>query len=294
MNQFATAIANGIGIGAIYALLALGFAFIYQTTASFNFAQGQLLTYGSLFAYSLHEGLGLPVIPAVIGTAIVVGLIGGLVERVAIFPLALRGDTTLTWLISTLGAAVLLTGIAERVWGSQPLGVENYIGPAVTHLPGNIGLATPYVVAVIVAVAATVGIDAFQRFTLWGRAMRAVGDNRSAVELAGINVVAFGLVAFIIGGALAGIAGFVLAPVTYASASSGFNFAILAFAALAIGGFGSHWGALVGGLLVGCVESLAGTYVGLSYQDIFVFGVLIVILMIRPQGLWNAHAARTF
>jgi branched-chain amino acid transport system permease protein len=293
MNEFFTSLLDGLGVGAVYAMLALGFAFIYRTTASFNFAQGQFLTIGSLLAYSFYMGLGLPALVAVILVMIVSALIGVGVERIAIFPLARRGDNTITWLISTLGVAEILTGLSERIWGTLPLGVNNFLGPAVTHFPFyGVRVQTPFVIAFVVAVLCTVGIELFQRFTLWGRALRAVGDNRNAVELAGINVVALGMLAFAVGGALAGLGGFVLAPVTYAQADGGFTFAILAFAALAMGGFASHWGALLGGLFVGVVETLAGTYIGLNYQDLVVLGVLIIVLLIKPEGMWNPSARR--
>jgi branched-chain amino acid transport system permease protein len=291
VNEFLTAVVTGLGVGSIYSLIALGYAFIYRTTASFNFAQGQLLTLGSLFAYTFYTGLKLPALLVAAIVMLLLAAVGGAVERVAIFPLSRRSDDTLSWLISTLGVAVLLTGISGRIWGSQPLGVKNYLGPATTHMPfADVRIPTSYVIAFAVAIIAAVGIDLFQRYTLWGRAMKAVGDNRSAVELAGINVVRLGLVAFLVAGALAGLAGFVLAPVTFAQADSGFTFTILAFAALAIGGFGSHWGALFGGLFVGVTEQVGGTYVGLNYQDLIVLGVLIVVLMIRPEGIWTAHA----
>ena len=285
MNEFLSAFTSGLGTGSVYALVAVGFAFIYRTTASFNFAQGQLLTLGSLFAYTLYVAVGLPAIVCVLIVMIVVGLLGGLVERVAIWPLAARGDSTLTWLISTLGVAVLFTGAAERIWGTQPLAVSNYVGPSVIKLHvSGVNVATPYLIAFIVAIAAAVIIELFTRLTLWGRAMRAVGDNRNAVELAGVNVVGLGFVAFALGGALAGLAGFVLAPVTYAQADTGFNFAILSFAALAIGGFSSHWGGLLGGWLVGVVEALAGSYIGLNYADLVVLGMLVLVLLISPEG----------
>ncbi len=233
-----------------------------------------------------------PAILALLITLVAVAILGGLVERVAIWPLARRGDNTLTWLISTLGVAVLMTGAAERIWGTQTHGVKNYIGPANIHL-GSLGIATPYIVGFVVAIAAAVAIEVFQRFTLWGRAMRAVGDNRTAVELAGVNVLALGLAAFAFGGALAGLAGFVLAPVTYVQSDSGFTFAILAFAAVAIGGFASHWGALLGGLLIGVVESLAGLYISLNDEDLVVFAVLIAVLLIRPEGILSPRGARS-
>jgi branched-chain amino acid transport system permease protein len=291
MNEFLTALFDGLGVGSVYAMLALGFAFIFRTTASFNFAQGQFLTIGSLLAYTFYMALGLPALLAVIAVMTVCAMIGVVVERTTIYPLARRGDDTITWLISTLAAAEILTGLSERIWGTLPLGVNNFLGPAVAKFPFyDVRVQTPFVVAFIAVIVCTVGIELFQRFTLWGRALRAVGDNRSAVELAGINVVALGMLAFAVGGMLAGLGGFVLAPVTYAQADGGFTFSILSFAALAMGGFASHWGALLGGLFVGVVETLAGTYIGLNYQDIVVLGVLIIVLLIKPEGMWNPTA----
>ncbi|HEX3899637.1 MAG TPA: branched-chain amino acid ABC transporter permease [Mycobacteriales bacterium] len=286
------AVVSGIAIGSVYALIALGFSFIYRTTGSFNFAQGQIVTFGSLISYSLYVSAGVPALAAIVIVAIAAGALGAIVERVAIWPLASRGDDTLTWLISTLGVAVLITGFAERVWGTIPLGVPNYVGPNVIHLGGQINLATPYLIGIGSVLVAAAAIEVSQRFTIWGKAMRATADNRQAVALAGVNVIRLGVVSFAIGGALAGIAGFVLAPITFADSTAGMSFAVLAFAALAIGGFASHWGAIFGGWLVGITESIGGTYAGLQYQDIFVFGVLIVILLIRPEGLTGSRNVR--
>jgi len=291
MTEFLTAVATGLGVGSIYALIGVGYAFIYRTTASFTFAQGQLFGLGGLFAYTLYVKVGLPALVALLLTALIVGLVSALTERVAIWPLARRGDTSLTWLISTLGVAIIITGASERIWGRHPLPVPNYIGSTVVHL-GSINIATPYVVAIAVALLTAFGIEAFQRFTLWGRAMRAVGDNRDGVELAGVNVLALGLMAFAVGGALAGIAGFVLAPVTYAQATSGFTYTILAFAAIAIGGFSSHWGALLGGWIIGVAGAVGSTYIGLNYQQPIIFGVLLVVLLIRPEGLMSVRGTR--
>jgi branched-chain amino acid transport system permease protein len=291
VTTFFTALVTGLGIGAVYALVAMGFSFVYRTTASFNFGQGVLVTFGSLFAYTLYAKAGLPVVLAAVATALSVGAIGGLTERVAIWPLARRGDEGMKWLMSTLGLAVIFTGIAERVWGSQPLGVPNYVSQPTLHF-GSVNLATSYGIAIVVAIAIAIAIELFQRFTLAGRVMRAVGENRTAVNLAGVNVLGLGFAAFVLSGALAGLAGFVIAPVTFADPTSGFTFVILAFTALAIGGFASHWGALFGGLLVGVTELMAGTYLGLIYQDMAVFGVLVIILLISPEGLSTRHTTR--
>jgi branched-chain amino acid transport system permease protein len=291
MHEFLTAFASGVGLGSIYCVVALGYSFVYRTTASFNFAQGQAVVLGTLFTYTFYVKLGIPAIGAGIAVCIVVAAIGGLTERVAIWPLVRRGDETLKWLMSTLGMAVLFTGASLRIWGSNILGIPNYLSSPVTHF-GSVRVSSSYVLAFAVAVALAITIEIFQRFTFWGRILRAVGDNRLAVELAGVNVVRMGFWAFVLSGVLAGAAGFVIGPVTFADPNAGFNFAILSFAALAIGGFQSHWGALIGGFAVGLAESLGGTYLGLQYQDLVVFGMLILILVIRPEGVMAGRQAR--
>jgi branched-chain amino acid transport system permease protein len=285
MSEFLIALSSGLGVGSVYALVAVGFSFIYKTTASFNFAQGQLVTLGSLFAYSFLTTAHLPLGAALVLTLLIVGLAGGLTERIAIMPLARRGHGSQTWLISTLGIAILITGAAERLWGTNALGVPNYLGGAVVRLPDQAYMETPYLIALIVLVLTAVAIELFQRYTMSGRVMRALADNRAAIELAGVNVLRVGLLAYILGGALAGLAGFIIAPATYAQTTTGFTFAILAFTSFAVGGFSSHWGAVVGGWLVGVVESVSGLYIGLNSQDVIVLGLLICVLLIRPQGL---------
>jgi branched-chain amino acid transport system permease protein len=291
VTLFLIALTSGLGIGSIYALVALGYSFIFRTTGTFNFAQGQLATIGSLLAYSVYMSRGWPVLVALAIAIAGVGILGGVIERVAVLPLIRRNEESVSWLISTLGVAVLLTGAAERIWGTQPLLVSNYVGPANVFI-GHIGIATPYIIAFAFALLITVGVEILQRVSIWGRIMKAMGENRVAVELAGVNVYRVGLVAFVVGSALAGLAGFIIAPVTYADSTSGFGLVMLAFVALALGGFANHWGALIGGLIVGVVESVSGAYVGLNNQDIVVLAVLLLVLLVRPQGLFGNRSAR--
>jgi branched-chain amino acid transport system permease protein len=291
MTIFLTALVDGLGIGSVYALVALGYSFVFRTTGSFNFAQGQLVTFGSLFAYTLYVRAGLPAAVAALAIFVAVGALGGLTERLAIWPLARRGDDTLKWLMSTLGVAVLFTGAAERIWGSQPLGVPQYLSVTVIHL-GSITVSSSYALAFAMTMALVIAVDLFQRFTLTGRVMRAVGENRAAVELAGVDVLRLGFISFVISAGFAGLAGFIIAPVTFADATLGFNFVILSFTALTIGGFASHWGAVAGGWLVGITGSMAGTYAGLVYQQIAVFALLLLVLLARPEGLMNRAGLR--
>ncbi len=291
MADILTLILSGLGIGSVYALVALGFSFILKTTNSFNFAQGSVVSIGGLVSYSVYMVWGLPAAVAVLGVVVVVAVIGGLTERIAVFPLVRRGDPPLLWLMSTLGVSLIITGVATRIWGSIPLRVDPYIGERVVTV-GDVYVASPYIIAFGASVLAAVAIGIFQNRTRWGRTMRAIADNRDAVRLSGVNVLNYSLASFMIGGALAGFAGFIIAPVTYASASGGFTFTILGFAAMAIGGFTSHWGALIGGWLVGLIQSVGGGFIGLQYQMLLVLGVLLLVLLIKPSGLFSYTRAR--
>lgn len=293
MTVLLTALLSGLGIGSVYSLVALGFGFIFKTTSSFNFAQGSLVPLGSLLTYTVYMVWGVPAALAVIVVAVIAGLVGVVIERVGIFPLSRRGDNdVLLWLMNTMGFAAIITGVAIRLWGSDPLGVDNYVGDRVTRFPDGSYVATPYIIGFFGAILVTLAIFLFQRYTRWGRTMRAIADNRIAVQLAGVNTLTYGLWAYALGAALAGVGGFLIAPITYASAAGGFAFTVMGFAALAMGGFQSLWGALIGGWIVGLVQSLVGTYFGLQYADISVFVALLIALMIRPDGLFVFGKAR--
>lgn len=291
MADLLTLAMSGLGVGSIYALVALGFSFILNTTNSFNFAQGALVPIGSLLTYTLFMVWGLPAALTVLVVVLAVAILGGVTERAAVFPLVRRGETPLMWLMSTLGVSVILTGVATRVWGGLPLAVDPYLGEKVLSV-GDAYVASSYLIAFVAAALAAVLISVFQGRTRWGRTMRAIADNRDAVRLSGVNVLSYSLASYMIGAGLAGFAGFAIAPVTYASSSGGFTFAILGFAAMAIGGFASHWGALVGGWLVGLIQSLGGALAGLQYQSALVFAVLLAVLLIRPAGLFSRSRVR--
>jgi branched-chain amino acid transport system permease protein len=292
VSQFITVFLGGIGIGSVYSLVALGFSFIFKTTNSFNFAQGILVTLGSLLTYTFFMVLGLPAGLALIIVIVIAAAVGGVIERVAIYPLARRGDNDpLLWIMTTLGIASIVTGLSIRIWGSLPKGVHNYIGNPVTRF-GESYVSTPFIIAFVGAILVAVALWAAQARTRWGRTMRAIADNREAVQLAGVNTLVYSLISYAVGGAIAGAAGFFVAPVTYADATGGFTFTIMGFAALALGGFLSLWGALIGGWIVGIIQSLSSTYIGLEYANFVVFLALLLVLMIKPNGLFSFGRVR--
>lgn len=292
MASFLSVVLGGLGIGSVYALVALGFSFVFKTTNSFNFAQGSLVALGGLLTYSFFMVMQLPSYVALVLAIVATAVVGGLIERVGIFPLARRGDNDpLLWIMTTLGLSTLIVGIAIRVWGGQGLGVDNYIGGDVVKW-GEVYVQTPYVIGFFGAIIVAMALWLLQKFTRWGRMMRAIADNRVAVQLAGVNTMIYGLGAYAIGGAIAGAAGFFIAPILYANATGSFLYTIMGFAALAMGGFLSLWGALIGGWIVGVVSGLAGTYFGLYYSNFAVFIVLLVVLMIRPDGIFASGRAR--
>lgn len=282
----------GLGVGSTYALVALGFSFVVKTTNSFNFSQGTLVSIGGLVTFTVGMQWGVGWAITAIIAIIAMGVIGGLTETIAVAPLIRRGEPPLLWLMSTLGVSVILTGVATRIWGSKPQGVNVYFGDPTVNILGA-SIQTPYVWAFVVAVVVTAGMVLFERRTRWGRTMRAIADNRDAVRLAGVNTMGYGLAAYAVGAGLSGLAGVILVPITYASINGAFTFTLLGFAAMAIGGFGNHWGALIGGWIVGLVMSVGGGIFGLQFSIGMVFVVLLVILLIRPSGLLAPRNVRT-
>ncbi|EME19951.1 branched-chain amino acid ABC transporter permease [Rhodococcus triatomae] len=273
---------SGLALGAVYALVAIGYNIVFISSHTFNFAQAQLMMVGTFVAYTGLVTLELPVLVVAVLATVTVMILAGLEEIVAVRPVADHQ----TQLVTTLGAATLLNGATQLIWGSEPLTVPFFgSNEPITVLGGR-----TYPVEITLLVLATVLVivlGLIGRRTMTGLAMLGVSEDREAATLRGVNVRALALGAFAASGALAGFLGLFVGPKTFAVATLGAALAIKGFVALAIGGFGSLPGALIGGMTVGVVESFAALELGSQYSNIAVFVVLIVILMVRPAGLFG-------
>ena len=306
MDIFLQQILNGLVLGSVYALVALGYTMVYGILGLINFAHGDVVMVGALTALSVMTGiaaagLGLPG-PLVVLLALVVAmgvcmLLGFSIERVAYRPL--RRAPRLAPLITAIGVSILLQNIAMLVWGRR----YHTFPQLITPTPHNVfGATITDVQILIIGVSALVmaGLLALVHFTRLGRAMRATAENQVVAGLMGVNINRIISATFVIGSALAAIAG-VLVSANYSIAHyyMGFILGLKAFTAAVLGGIGNLGGAMLGGLLLGLIESigagyigdLTGGFLGSHYQDVFAFVVLIAVLVFRPTGLLGERVA---
>ena len=274
-------LAAGLTAGSIYALVALGFSIIFNASRVLNFAQGEFVMLGGMCAVSLL-GMGLPLAPALIVAVLATALAGLVLERLALA----RGaqNSVMTMIIITIGASILLRGLAQLVWDKRihalpPLSGDRPIAIlGATVLPQSLWILGA-TLAIVVA------LRAFFLRTRVGKAMLATSHNRLAAQLCGIDVRRVVLASFGLAAALGAVAGVLVAPITYTSYDVGVMLGLKGFAAAIIGGLGSFPGAVAGGLLLGVLESFGAGFVSSAYKDAIAFAVILLVLVIRPDGL---------
>ncbi len=277
----------GLTIGAIYALVAIGFAIIYNASHVINFAQGEFVMIGGMAAAAFVDaGLPLPLAAlAAVGGATLVGLA---LEKLAVEPA--RGAPVVTLIIITIGASILLRGLAALVWDKKIHSLPAFSG----ETPLAIGGATllPQTLWVLGTTVLTVGLLWwFFNRTLTGKAILAVSHNRLAAQLMGISVRRVLLVSFGLSAALGALAGVLIAPISFTSWDVGVMLGLKGFAAAILGGMGSGPGAIAGGLVLGLVEALGACYLSSAYKDVFAFVIILAALVFLPDGLAGRRAA---
>ncbi|GAA5078391.1 branched-chain amino acid transport system permease protein [Thermocatellispora tengchongensis] len=285
-----TTVWAGLATGAIYSLVAIGYNVVLLASGTFNFAHAQLLMAGTFLAYTGAVTLGLPVLPTLLLGAAGVAVVALLEERIAIRPLLGRSDAHGA-LITTVGAATILDGLAAVIWGREPLTVPSVLPDEPLTLLG--GTVRPVDLALIALTLLTgVGLHLWSRHSLLGLASLASAEDREAAAARGINVRLLGTGAFVLAGAIAGVFGLLVGARTYAVFDLGHSLALFGFVAIAIGGSGSQLGGLIGGFATGLVYAFAARYIGAEFPQIVVFGVFLLILFLRPRGLFGAALER--
>jgi branched-chain amino acid transport system permease protein len=277
-----TLIWGGLALGAVYALVAIGYNIVFTASGTFNFAHAQLLMLGTFLAYWGLAVLKWPVVLVFVMAAVVVGAAAVVEERFAIR--TVRG--TEAQLVTTVGVATLINGASQLIWGSQPLSVPFLNGNNVWTVFGGRVLPVE-IVLIIVAVLLAGGLIYYSRHSMIGLAVLAMAEDREAAQLRGINVRMLALGAFAVSGVLAGAVGPIVGPKTFAVATLGSALALKGFVALALGGFGSIGGGVVGGFAIGLIEQYSARYFGSTYVNLTIFGVLLLILLARPAGLFG-------
>ena len=274
---------NGLRTGSIYALIALGYTMVYGIAKMINFAHGDIIMVG---AYTLYIGIALlhlPVIAAMLLTAVVCSALGVLIEKIAYKPL--RNAPPLAVLITAIGMSYFLQSVALLIFSSTPIPFKSVINLDSVQV-GSVNISGITIVTLVVTTVIMVALTLFINKTKAGSAMRAVSEDRGAAELMGINVNGTISMTFAIGSALAAVAG-ILYICQYQSLrpTLGALPGIKAFVAAVLGGIGSVPGAMLGGIVLGLIESLSKAYISTELADAIVFGVLVVVLLVKPSGL---------
>lgn len=275
-------VVGGLTLGAIYALVALGFSLVYRTMGLVNFAHGQVVMIGAFTASTFYMSTKLPFALAMVVAIVVTALLGVVIEAVL---RPLEGRDFDLMLIGTIGFGVMLEALAIIIWGATGRAVPSPIKAAPLDLWG-IKVRTYSLVILGVAAVATVALLLFLRRTKLGAAMQAAAMDRDAATAVGINVGRSNAIAFAIGAGLAALAGGLAGPLLYVNVSLGGSLGIKGFAAAILGGFGNIQGAILGGLAIGILDSWAAGQFG-GYSELVVFIVFAVFMMIRPTGVFG-------
>ena len=283
--SFLSYLINGISLGSIYAIIALGYTMVYGIARMLNFAHGDIIMVGGFAVFTIVSTLGLsPWLGLLVAVAICT-VLGIVIEKVAYCPL--RGASSLAVLITAIGVSYLLQNVALLIFGSNARQFTSIINlPNLKLADGRLTISTVTIVTIITCIVIMVGLTAFINKTRIGQAMLAVSEDTGAATLMGINVNKTISITFAIGSALAAIAGALLCS-AYPSLTpyTGSMPGIKAFVAAVFGGIGSIPGALIGGVILGVIENLTKAYISSQLSDAVVFSVLIIVLLVRPTGI---------
>ena len=276
---------NGISIGSVYAIIALGYTMVYGIAKMLNFAHGDIIMVGAYISFCVTNYLGLPAFVSVITAMAVCTLLGIIIEKLAYMPL--RGTPSLAVLITAIGVSYFLQNGAQLIWGSAPKNFASIVPLKPLFLAdGALVITGEVIVTILASVLIMVGLTLFTTKTKIGKAMRAVSEDRAAAQLMGISVNNTISMTFAIGSALAAVAGVLLcSTVPTLQPTTGAMPGIRAFTAAVFGGIGSIPGAMLGGILLGIIETFSKKYISTQFSDAIVFAVLILILLVKPAGL---------
>ena len=277
----------GVAIGGVYALVALGIVLIYRATNVVNFAQGEFSMMGAFALFALTQGAGINYFVAIPLVLVIMAIIGLLFELGVYFPL--RNRSFLPVVIATIGASIMFQNGALALFGGSPQKLRPVILAGTTggFTFGGVFFDYQYIV-ILVVTALLVGIQYFLfEHTLLGKKLQATSQDKDMARMLGIPVALMIAITFIYSSLLGGLSGMLVAPIFFVTHRMGATLGMKAFAAAIIGGFGDVRGAIIGGISLGVMESMAAAYISPVYKDAFAFLILILFLLIRPQGLFG-------
>ncbi|WP_028473804.1 branched-chain amino acid ABC transporter permease [Nocardioides alkalitolerans] len=286
----ATALLTGLVLGSIYILVGSGINLVRIATGAFNFAQAAVVMVGAFIAYEFGVERGHSTLIVILVAAAVGAVIGVVTEFVAIRPVAgkgLHGE-----LVTTVGASTILTGLVVVIWGTEVRPVAPFVSDDVVSIAGG-RVTVDGLVIIGVAIATCLGLWAWSRLTMTGLAALALSEDRDAATLRGVNVRYLSILAMAAAGAIGGAAGPIIGTQTLAVSTVAAVVILKSFLVLIVGGMGSFPGLLVGGLAIGSIEAGTVRYLGSEYSTFMLFALLLVVLMVRPQGIFGQTHERT-
>jgi branched-chain amino acid transport system permease protein len=285
-----SALITGLGLGSMYGLLALGFHVTYAVSNTVNFAQGGTMMLGAVVCFALWVTLGWPLGVAVVLALAACAAWSVLVERVAVRPFVKRGSNS--WLMATVALGIVLENVVLFTFGRDPRGMPRGFLTTETVTVAGFKMQLLQILIPAVGLALALGLHLFLRRTRHGKALLAVVQNTGAARLMGIDVERVITLSFALSGLLAGVAGIMVAPLFTISSTMGTLFGIKAFAVAILGGIGSAWGVVIAGLIYGVAEALVTASLGSIYTQIVSFALVIVSLMVMPNGLFGRAEVR--
>ena len=289
MSFFLQLLFAGISQGAIYALIAYGFNVTYWTLKVVNFAHGSCLMISVMLSLAAYK-LGMPVFPAMLCGIAATGALVAVLERIAVRPV-LKRTSGMGWVVSTLGAGIVLQALATLIWGTQAMAFPPFLYESTDYLTMfGVQVSMQLVLVCVAALAVMLVLEALVRKTIWGKVLRAAAFDPESARLRGIPVQRVVTISFVVSGALAGLAGVLIAPISGIDPGFGLNLMIKGFVAAVVGGLGSSTGAMLGGLVVGVIELFVGGYISTAWRNGVVFLLLLLVLMVHPHGLLGRKA----
>ena len=282
--MFAQILISGMTMGCIYAMVGFGFALVFNSTQIFNFAQGEFLMLGAMLHYTGTVLLRLPFAFSLILALATLSLVAIFIELVAISPLRKKSASVIMMVLAFIAFSLLFKNVSEMIWGKYPLMVKGFFSQE------NFQIAGIMVQSQSLAVMITTGISLmilwlFFSKTMYGMAVLASAYNMKRAYLCGVSVHTMIITSFVLSAATSALAGAIVGPISFISPSMGFELGIKGFAAAVVGGMGSPVGAILGGLLIGVLESLLGCYVSTAYSTLMAFTFMLLVLYIRPEGI---------
>jgi len=275
---------SGLTVGSTYGLTALGFTIIFNTTGVINFAQGEFVMLGGMLSVFFLKALGLALVPAIALAVVVTVAVGALFERFTIRPV--KNASVIQLVIITIGVSILIRGLAMLAWGKDTFVLPHFSGMTPIMIGGAAMMPqTLWVLAITLAMLA--GLKLFFSASIYGKGMLACSYDVKAAYLVGIDVKRMVLLSFMISALVGAVGGAILAPLTLTSYDVGILLGLKGFAACITGGLGNPFGAAAGGLILGVLESFGAGFISSAYKDAFTFVILLLLLFVKPSGLFG-------